>query len=47
MNKPDEQTYRYTTRDSTGRVISKGSMADGSKWEANQAVKKLKARLNK
>ena len=45
--KIDTDTYGYIVRDSTGKVISKGRIDDGSKWEANQVIKKFKARLNK
>jgi hypothetical protein len=45
MNKPDEQTYNYTMRDSTGKVTSKGNIARSeSKAAAKQLVNKLKAK---
>jgi hypothetical protein len=45
MNKPDEQTYNYTMRNSAGKVTSKGNIARSeSKTAAKQLVSKLKAK---
>lgn len=48
MNKPDEQTYNYIMRDSTGKVTSKGNLASAGggagigKYAARQLVNKYK-----
>jgi hypothetical protein len=47
MNKPDEQTYNYIIKDSTGKVTSKGNMARQGytgKSGAREVVNKFKAK---
>ena len=50
MNKPDEQTYNFIMRDSTGKVTSKGNLASAGggagigKSAARQIVNKYKAK---
>jgi hypothetical protein len=47
MNKPDEQTYNYIMRDSTGKVTSKGNIARQGytgKSGAREVVNKFKAK---
>jgi hypothetical protein len=51
MKKPDEQTYNYIMRDSTGKVTSKGNLASNQgsfgKGEARYLVGQYKARAKK
>lgn len=50
MNKPDEQTYNFIMRDSTGKVTSKGNLASAGggagigKSAARQIVNKYKGK---
>jgi len=51
MKKPDEQTFNYIMRDSTGKVTSKGNLASKQgtfgKGEARALVSQYKARAKK
>lgn len=45
MNKPDQDTYNYIIKNSSGKVTSKGNIASSeSKFGASQLVKNLKAK---
>ena len=48
MNKPDQDTYNYMVRDSTGKITSKGNIASAEgKFGARQVVNKFKANKGK